>query len=156
MVKEFAADLVEKELARATIRIIVSNLCTVFSHAVEDGIVQADPATHRPKYFKQAWVVHEEIPPLSGSEVEIFLSAAIEHDQKKSISGHWSLLIQNGESLTLCQGTDGTVKHQGNSRCLWTSRTRSKSPSDEPSSGSKICNPGATSPKRKKEALLAS
>ncbi len=82
-VKNFAADLVRKGKARATIRIIISNFCTLFSHAIEDGIVKANPATGMPKYFKKVRVVHEEIQPLSAEEVPVFLSAAIEGDRKK-------------------------------------------------------------------------
>jgi integrase len=82
-VKDFVADLVAKGLARATIRIIVSNFCTMFSHAMEDEIVRVNPAIRMPKYFKQAHVMHEEIQPLTSDEVPAFLAAAIEHDQKK-------------------------------------------------------------------------
>jgi integrase len=85
-IKEFVATLVEKKLARATIRIIVSNFCTMFSHAIEDEIITGNPATRMPKYFRQAHVVHDEILPLSPEEVSIFLSAAIEHDQAKRYS----------------------------------------------------------------------
>ncbi len=82
-VKEFVADLVAKKLARATIRIIVSNFCTMFSHAIEDEIITANPATRMPKYFRQAHVMHEEIQPLTAEEVPIFLAAAQVHDMQK-------------------------------------------------------------------------
>jgi integrase len=82
-VKELVADLVAKKLARATIRVIVSNFCTMFSHAIEDEIISANPATRMPKYFRQAHILHEEIQPLTAAEVPVFLAAAITHDQNK-------------------------------------------------------------------------
>jgi integrase len=82
-VKEFVADLVGKGLARATIRIIVSNLCTVFSHAIEDEILQVNPAVKMPKFFRQAYVLHDEIQPLTADEVGVFLSTAIDLDHTK-------------------------------------------------------------------------
>jgi integrase len=82
-VKEFVAGLVTKGKARATIRIIVSNFCTLLSHAIEDEIIKVNPATRMPKYFKQAKVVHEEIQPLTSEEVSAFLAAAIALDDKK-------------------------------------------------------------------------
>jgi integrase len=79
-IKSLVADLVSKGLARATVRIVISNFCTMFSHAIEDGIIGVNPATRMPKYFKQARVVHDEIQPLTADEVSSFLRAALEHD----------------------------------------------------------------------------
>jgi integrase len=82
-VKEFVADLVEKRLARATVRIITASLCTVFSHAIEDQIVTANPAVKLTRFYKQAHVLHEKIEPLAEHEVPLFLEAAKNRDAKR-------------------------------------------------------------------------
>jgi integrase len=82
-IKEFVAELVVKKLARATIRIIASNLCTVFSHAIEDGLMVHNPALKLGKFFKQAPVLHEKIEPLTAGEVPLFLGKTIVRDAKR-------------------------------------------------------------------------
>jgi len=89
-VKEFISDLrgLRREdgtpkLARDTIGNIIKEFCSLFSHAVEEEVLQANPMLRLPRLFKQAPVRHEEIDPLTFEEVPIFLQAAREMDEKK-------------------------------------------------------------------------
>lgn len=82
-VKDLVADLVDKKLARPTIRIITANLCTVLSHAIEDRLITYNPATKLTRFYKQAKFKHEEIDFLSAEETERFLAAAKQHDSEK-------------------------------------------------------------------------
>jgi integrase len=82
-VKDLIAQTVKKDLARHTIRNIVACLCSVLSHAIDDGIITVNPAVKLGKYFKQARVVHEKIEPLTAEEVPIFLAKAREQDAKR-------------------------------------------------------------------------
>ena len=52
--KEFVAWLVTKNLARASIRIIVSELSAVLNYAVEDAVIHSNPAVRLGKFYKQA------------------------------------------------------------------------------------------------------
>jgi integrase len=86
-IKDLIAALVKKDLARHTIRNVVATLCSVLSHAVDDGLITHNPAVKLGRYFKQARVVHDKIEPLTVDEVPIFLLKAREQDAKKS-KGH--------------------------------------------------------------------
>ena len=53
--RDFIGTLIEeKEFARTTIRIIMSQLTAVLNHAIEDGLIQSNPAARSGKFFKQA------------------------------------------------------------------------------------------------------
>jgi len=80
--KEFVALLVTKNLARASIRIIVSELSAVLNHAVEDAVINSNPATRLGKFYKQAPVMHEEVQPLTAEEVVLFLQTVKRHSPK--------------------------------------------------------------------------
>jgi len=67
---------IERNLARPTIRIIVSQLCAFLSHAVEERVIEINPAVKLGKFYRQAKVMHEEIQPLTHAEVPVFLEAA--------------------------------------------------------------------------------
>jgi integrase len=75
--------MVKKDLARHTIRNVIACLCSVLSHAVDDGLIAHNPAVKLGKYFKQARVVHEKIEPLTEGEVPLFLAKARERDSKR-------------------------------------------------------------------------
>lgn len=83
-VKDLIAQLVKKDLARHTIRNVVACLCSVLSHAIDDGIITHNPAVKLGKYFKQARVVHEKIEPLTADEVPLFLATVRERDGRKA------------------------------------------------------------------------
>ena len=80
----------EKPLSKTTIRIILSQLTAVFSHAVEEQVITVNPATRLSKFYKQAPVVHEEIEPLTSEEVPVFLSAVIDRPASKQ---HYPLFL---------------------------------------------------------------
>ncbi len=83
-VKELIAETVKKNLARHTIRNVVACLCSVLSHAIDDGIITHNPAVKLGKYFKQARVVHDKIEPLTADEVPNFLAKSRERDSKRA------------------------------------------------------------------------
>lgn len=64
---------IERPLAKTTIRIILNELCSLFSHAVEENVIAVNPALKLGKFYKQAKSVHDEIQPLTAEEVEVFL-----------------------------------------------------------------------------------
>src|SRR5262249_1132771 len=58
-VKTFVSLLVSKKLAKASIRIVLSELCTVFNHAIEEALIEsANPAAKLGKLYRAAKVVH--------------------------------------------------------------------------------------------------
>jgi integrase len=67
---------IERSLSRASIRIIVAELTAVLNHAKEDGHIAVSPAGRLGKLYKNAPVFHEEIQPLTHSEVPVFLETA--------------------------------------------------------------------------------
>jgi len=78
-VKAFVARLVAKRLSRATIRIIIAQLCALLNHALEDELIATNPATRMTKYYKQAPVVHDEIQPLTEDEVRLFFRTGLKY-----------------------------------------------------------------------------
>ena len=80
----------EKPLSKTTIRIILSQLTAVFSHAVEEQVITVNPATRLSKFYNQAPVVHEEIEPLTSEEVPVFLSAVLSRPASKQ---HYPLFL---------------------------------------------------------------
>lgn len=70
---------IERALSRASIRIIVAELTAVLNHAKEDGLIAANPAGRLGKLYRQAPIVHDEIQPLTHSEVPVFLGTARAH-----------------------------------------------------------------------------
>jgi hypothetical protein len=81
--KVLITGLVEKKLAKCTIRNITACLCSVVSHAVEDRIIMQNPAAKLGRYFQEARVVHEEIDRLTADEVPIFLAKARARDLRR-------------------------------------------------------------------------
>ncbi len=81
--KEFVAGLVEKGLARDSIRLILAALGIVYNQAIEDKIVSENPAKRLGTFYRQAPNRHEEITPLTEEESLLFLEAALKHDPKQ-------------------------------------------------------------------------
>ena len=69
---------IERNLSRPTIRIIVAQVCAMLSHAVEEKVIENNPAVKLGKLYRQAKVMHEEIQPLTREEVPVFLQAVLE------------------------------------------------------------------------------
>jgi integrase len=80
--KELVAELVEKGLARDSIRLILAVLGIVYNQAVEDKIVSENPAKRLGTFYRQAPVRHEEITPLTEEESLLFLQETLENERK--------------------------------------------------------------------------
>jgi len=78
-IKDFVASLVEQKLARPTIRIITSQLCALLNQAIEDGIIDFNPATNLAKFYKNAPIRHKEIQPLTEPEIKAFLRSVLKY-----------------------------------------------------------------------------
>ena len=87
-VKNLVASLVNKRLARPTIRIITAQLCALLNQAVEDGIIDTNPAVKLSKFYKNAPVRREEIQPLGHDEVIVFLEGA-----KRQFPKHYPIFL---------------------------------------------------------------
>jgi len=78
-VKDLVASLVEKGLARPTIRIITAQLCALLNSAIEDGIIDFNPATNLAKFYKNAPIRHKEIQTLNEPEIKAFLQSVLKY-----------------------------------------------------------------------------
>ncbi len=81
--KEFIAELVEKGLARDSIRLILAALGIVYNQAIEDKIVSENPAQRLGTFYRQAPVKHEEITPLTEEESLLFLGTTLKYEPKR-------------------------------------------------------------------------
>jgi len=81
--KEFVAELVEKGLARDSIRLILAALSIIYNQAIEDKIVSENPAQKLGTFYRQAPVKHEEITPLTEEESLLFLGATLKYEPKQ-------------------------------------------------------------------------
>jgi integrase len=85
-VKELTAELLDKGLARNSIRNVVAVLRVVLNQAIEDRLITANPATKLAKFFKQA-KTQKKIDFLTTAEVPLLLEAARDRDQTKFKDG---------------------------------------------------------------------
>jgi len=85
-VKDLVASLVEKGLARPTIRIITAQLCALLNQAIEDGIIDFNPATNLAKFYKNAPIRHKEIQPLTEDEIRAFLRSVLQHARQHFVT----------------------------------------------------------------------
>jgi len=81
--KEFVAELVGKGLARDSIRLVLSSLRIVYTQAIEDKVVSANPAQRLGTFYRQASVKHEEITPLTEEESLLFLGTTLKYRSKQ-------------------------------------------------------------------------
>src|SRR5437870_4663333 len=72
----------EVPYSKASIRIILSQLCALFAHALEEKVITVNPAEKLGRFYKQAGVVHE-IEPLDAEEVSVFLAAVLDRSWSK-------------------------------------------------------------------------
>ena len=77
-VKSFVADLVSKDLKKASIRKIVAELCAILNRAVEDGYILQNPASRMSKFYKNA-KPQKKIVPFSPEEVPTLLQSVKEN-----------------------------------------------------------------------------
>ena len=81
--KEFVAELVEKGLARDSIRLILAVLGIIYNQAIEDKIVSENPTKRLGIFYRQAPVRHEEITPLTEEESLLFLGTTLKYEPKR-------------------------------------------------------------------------
>ena len=81
--KEFVAELVEKGLARDSIRLILAVLGIIYNQAIEDKIVSENPTKRLGTFYRQAPVRHEEITPLTEEESLLFLGTTLKYEPKR-------------------------------------------------------------------------
>ncbi len=81
-IKELTAELLDKGLARNSIRNVVATLRLVLNQAIEDAMIAANPATKLAKFFKQA-KAERKIDFLTEAEVPLFLAQARIRDEAK-------------------------------------------------------------------------
>jgi len=77
--EEFTAALVEKDLAKDSITMILSPLGVLYTDAIEKNIVRDNPTLRLRKFYRQAPKRHEEIEPLSREESLLFLQTTQQH-----------------------------------------------------------------------------
>lgn len=88
-VKSFVFHLVEKGLKRASIRIILSELCAMLNYALEDELIVKNPCSRLARLYKEVKPAQEdeeesengveEIQVLSQDEVPVFLQAVLDN-----------------------------------------------------------------------------
>jgi len=78
MLKNFIFQKVEQGLARATIRQMNALVSSIFTHAVEDALVKANPASKMGKFYKDTRG-KEEIHPFTREELSLLLDTVQEH-----------------------------------------------------------------------------
>jgi len=76
--EEFIAVLMEKDLAKDYIRLILGSLQVLMNDAIEKGIIKNNPVKGLGKFYRQAPVRHADIEPLSEEESLLFLKNTLE------------------------------------------------------------------------------
>ena len=89
-IRVLIAELVEKDLAKPTIKVIISALTAVMSHAVEDEIIAKNPALKCSQFFKHARARSGEIQPLSATEAALLLQTIL---NEKRLRKHYCLFL---------------------------------------------------------------
>jgi integrase len=82
MMKRLVAGLVEKGLAKDTIRLILAAIRVLYSQAIDDKVVTENPASGLGKFYRQAKKRHGEINPLTEEESLLFLEKTLEYERK--------------------------------------------------------------------------
>ncbi len=77
-VKKLIGDLIEKGLSRSTVRNAVSVVRGIFNQAIEDGILEANPAVRLGRFTRTAKTTEVKGVALTVDEVDKFLEAAKE------------------------------------------------------------------------------
>jgi len=82
MMKRLVAGLVEKQLAKDTIRLILAAIRVLYTQAIDDKVVIENPAKGLGKFYRQAKKRHGEISPLTEEESLLFLEKTLEYERK--------------------------------------------------------------------------
>jgi integrase len=75
-IKSLIADMIEKKLTRSTIRNTLSVLRSIFEQAIDDGLLESNPAASLGRYTRTAKTSEEKGIALTKSEVDKFLNTA--------------------------------------------------------------------------------
>jgi len=70
----------DKPLSKSTIRLQIAYLRKVLNKALKEGRIASNPASRVGEEYKQAANLHEDINPLTESEIESYLKAARKED----------------------------------------------------------------------------
>jgi integrase len=119
-VEEFTSSLVDKKLAKDTIRLVLATLRKILNKAQRAKLITENPATRMGEFFRQAPTRHKEIEPLTEAEVIKFLEAVRLHSpqhfalflcaihtglRKGELAGlQWGDLDENGKFLVVRRG----------------------------------------------------
>jgi len=76
--EDFIAVLMEKDLAKDYIRVILGSLRVLINDSIEKGIITNNPVKGLSKLYRQAPVRHGEIEPLTEEESLLFLKTTLE------------------------------------------------------------------------------
>ena len=77
-VKKLISDMIDKELARSTVKNAISVLRGIFNQAIEDGLLEANPAGRLGRFTRTAKTTKVKGIALTTTEVELFLNTAKE------------------------------------------------------------------------------
>jgi len=81
MMKRLVAGLVEKQLAKDTIRLILAAIRVLYTQAIDDKVVNENPASGLGRFYRQAKRKHDEISPLTEEESLLFLERTLEYER---------------------------------------------------------------------------
>ncbi len=82
MMKKLVAKLVDKGLAKDSIRLYLASLGVLYTQAVDDKVVSENPTKSLGKFYRQAPVKHEDVDPLNEEEALLFLQKTLEFEKK--------------------------------------------------------------------------
>ena len=77
-VKKLISDMIDKDLSRSTVRNAISVLRGIFNQAIEDGIIEANPAVRLGRFTRTAKTTGVKGIALTTDQVQKFLNAAKE------------------------------------------------------------------------------
>src|SRR5262245_9735458 len=70
----------ERPLSKSSVRIILSELCKLFSYAVKKKIISTNPALSLDEHYRGVTKdLREDLDPLNREEVEVFLESVRQH-----------------------------------------------------------------------------
>jgi len=81
MMKKFVKKLMDKGLAKDSIRLYLASLAVLYTEAIDDKVVTENPAKKLGKFYKKAPVKHEDVEPLNEEEALLFLQKTLEFEK---------------------------------------------------------------------------
>jgi integrase len=77
-IKDLINQMIAKDLARFTVRNALSVFRSIFNHAIEDGLLESNPAAHLGRFTRTAKTSEAKGVALTSEEVEKFLKTAMQ------------------------------------------------------------------------------